>query len=126
MKFLSTQTDGQSALDSVYGDLSAPAPQLTLDTDWQAQGGDVAREAGNPETDPLDTGQGRRLSDPASHAPDAALEDSVPVEIGRIITASPDIDEVHARFAELVKPLLPFDRIAAPVLLPKQPVAVGR
>lgn len=32
-------------------------------------------------------------------------------EISRVITESPDIQDVYAHFAELVRPILPFDRI---------------
>jgi len=32
-------------------------------------------------------------------------------EISRVITESPNIEDVYARFAELVRPILPFDRI---------------
>ena len=38
-------------------------------------------------------------------------ESHVLAEIGRIITSSPSIEDVYARFAEIVKPLIPFDRM---------------
>jgi hypothetical protein len=38
-------------------------------------------------------------------------ESSLMAEISRVITESPDIQDVYARFAEFVRPILPFDRI---------------
>jgi PAS domain S-box-containing protein len=38
-------------------------------------------------------------------------EASLLAEISRVITESPDIEDVYARFAELVRPIIPFDRI---------------
>jgi transcriptional regulator with GAF, ATPase, and Fis domain len=41
-----------------------------------------------------------------------AEEHAVLAEIGRIISSSHDVDEVYERFAEQVRKLIPFDRIA--------------
>ena len=41
-----------------------------------------------------------------------AQENAVMAEIGRIISSTLNIDEVYERFAEEVRKLIPFDRIA--------------
>ena len=41
----------------------------------------------------------------------AHLEQSVLAKVGRIISSSLDIDAVYERFAELVRPLVPFDEM---------------
>ena len=56
-----------------------------------------------------DEGVGK--ADPLSEAPVTTDKNSVLVEIGRVITASPDIDDVYSQFAELVQHLIQFDRI---------------
>jgi two-component system, cell cycle sensor histidine kinase and response regulator CckA len=59
----------------------------------------------------LGAGRGDHDIDSIRRELDGSDANSILVEIGRIITASPDIDAVYARFAELLKPLIPFDRI---------------
>ena len=41
-----------------------------------------------------------------------AQENSIMAEIGRIVSSTLDIEAIHERFAEEVKKLIPFDRIA--------------
>jgi PAS domain S-box-containing protein len=41
-----------------------------------------------------------------------AAEESAIAEIGRIITSAPDVDDVYQRFAEEVRKVIPFHRIA--------------
>jgi transcriptional regulator with GAF, ATPase, and Fis domain len=55
--------------------------------------------------------QANKLSDATPTSRDIADESRALAEIGRIITSSPRIEDVYARFAEIVKPLIPFDRI---------------
>lgn len=52
------------------------------------------------------------LRDSEEEARRLAQENAVMAEIGRIITSSLDIDAVYDRFAEQVRRLIPFDRIA--------------
>ncbi len=49
-----------------------------------------------------------RNGDSARPSPEEGL---LMAEISRVITESPDIEDVYARFAELVRPVIPFDRI---------------
>ena len=52
----------------------------------------------------------------SSEAELLAGENALLAEIGRIITSSLDIDDVYERFAQEVKNLLPFDRIAISIV----------
>jgi len=45
-----------------------------------------------------------------------AHESAVMAEIGRIISSTLDIDEIYERFAEEVRKLIPFDRIASSIV----------
>lgn len=48
-----------------------------------------------------------------------AQENEVIAEIGRIISSSMNIEEVYGRFAEEVKKIIPFDRLAINIINPK-------
>jgi PAS domain S-box-containing protein len=49
-----------------------------------------------------------------------AQENGVVAEIGRIITSTLNIEEVYERFAEEVRKLIPFERIAISILNPEE------
>ena len=66
---------------------------------------------------------GRKQAEEALHrseneAKQLAQENAIVAEIGRIINSTINIEEVYARFAEEVRKLIPFDRIAVNIINP--------
>jgi two-component system cell cycle sensor histidine kinase/response regulator CckA len=53
-----------------------------------------------------------------------AQENAIMAEIGRIISSTLNIEEIYERFAEEVKKLIPFDRIAMNIINPKDQTVI--
>ena len=67
-------------------------------------------------TETVDTSARTALEGASKAAELLAAENGLLAEIGRIITSSLDIDEVYEGFAQQVRRLIPFDRIAISVV----------
>ena len=67
-------------------------------------------------TETVDTSARTALEEASKAAELLAAENGLLAEIGRIITSSLDIDEVYEGFAQQVRRLIPFDRIAISVV----------
>ena len=79
----------------------------------------TAQESGDAELESLEL-EGRRLEQALREIRNSAerhtRENVLIAEIGRIISSSLDIEEVYDRFAEEVRKLIPFDRIAISIV----------